>query len=315
MSSKAVAYKDLNKSGDLITKSFLTNNSVSITAETKSGDVTVKSSVSGDDKKPFASVLEPKYEWKEHDVVFEGKFSTANAFNAKATFKNVGTDGLNLSVSGDRTIKEEKKEAKKEAEGALIVSNAATGGLQFSHELVNLGVDIKLPIANPKEKISVAGTLHAKPHPNGSVGLKVDYVHGGDLTGEGKLVGGTDQIEGGVSLTYPEKVVGGGFWHSYNSNFQWAASASHPLSTKKPTEVNVAGNYKFDDFTTLKAKLTAGFDHGAKPENTFRGAVSIQQKVNLNTTVTVGADVNFNHAFGLGKAGDASSYGFQLGFK
>jgi len=311
--AKAVPYKDLNKSGDLLTRNFLGLNSISITSETKSGDVTIKGSVSGDDKKPFASVLEPKYEWKEHDIVFEGKFSTANAFNAKGTFRNAGTEGLNLSVAGDRVVKKDDKKDKKEVV-APAMSNSATGGLQFTHELVNLSVDVKIPIAAPQEKISVASTLHARPHPNASVGLKVDYVHGGDLTGEGKLVGGTSQIEGGLSVTYPEKVVGGSVWHSYSSLFQWAASVSHPLGPeKKATVANVAGNYKFDDFTTLKGKLTGNFD--AKAENSFRGAASLQQKINLNTTITVGADININHAFGLGKAGDASSYGFQLGFK
>jgi len=311
--SKAVAYRDLNKSGDLISKNFLTNNAISITTETKSGDVTVKSTVSGDDKKPIAALLEPKFEWKERDIVFEAKLSTGNTFNAKGTLKNVGTDGLNISVSGDRVI----KPAKKEAESTITITNSATGGFQFSHELVNISADVKVPIADANEKLTVAGTVHAKPHPNASVGFKVDYVHGGDLTGEGKLVGGTDQIEGGVSMTYPEKVVGGSLWHSYCPHFQWAASVSHPLGTPKtPTSVvNVAGNYKFDDFTILKARLTAGFDRSGKVENSYRGAVSVQQKINPNTTVTVGADVNFNHACSLGKGGDASSYGVQLAFK
>jgi len=221
-----------------------------------------------------------------------------------------------VSVSGDRSI---KPDTKKEAESAIITSNSGTVGVQFSHELVNFSGDVKVPIATPKEKISVASTLHVKPHPNASIGLKVDYVHGGDLKGEGKLVGGTDKLEGGLSLTYPEKVIGGSVWHSLCSHFQWAASASHPLGTAQDptTVVNVAGNFKLDDCTTLKARLTAGIDQSGKAEDivSVRGAASVQQKVNLNTTVTVGADVNFSQAFGVGKGGDASAYGFQVSFK
>jgi len=321
---KAAPYRDLNnKSGDLITKNFLTNNAISISAETRSGDVTIKSTVSGDDKKPIAAVLEPKYEWKEHDLGFEAKFSTANAFNAKSTFKNVGTAGLNFSVAGDRIVTEVPDTKEGATENIVTISNYVTGGVQYSHELVNFGVDAKLPIAHPKERPSVSASLHAKPIPNASIGFKTDYEQGGSLVGEGKLVGGTADIEGGLSVTYPAKLVGVSLWHSYNPFFQWSASFAHSLAAPPvgkpplPTAVNVAGNYKFDEFTIVKARLTAGIDRTTKAEHGYRGAVSLQQKINPSTTVTIGADVNINQAFGIGngKTGAASSYGVQLAFK
>jgi hypothetical protein len=311
--SNAIPYKDVNKSGDLVTKNFYNTNSVSVTTETKAGDVTLKSTVSGDDKKAVAGVLEPKCEWKQHSVVLEGKLSTANVFNVKGTRKNLGTDGLNVSLSADRSV----TVVKAEGETSLKVSNSATVGLQFANDKANISTDIKVPIQSA-EKLSVAASAHVKPVPNAGVGVKVDWVSGGSVTGEGKIVGGTDQVEGGLTVSWPEKVLGLSVWHSPCAHFQWATSVSHPPSGhKNPTTINVAGNFKVDDYSTVKAKLVAGIDRSDKAERSFHAHVSLQQKVNPTTTVSVGADVNLNQAFGVGsgKGGDPSSWGFQVAFK
>jgi len=312
--SNAIPYREVNKSGDVVTKSFLNTNSVSFTTETKAGDVTLKSTVSGDDKKPVAGLLEPKYELKEHNVVLEGKLSTANVFNGKATFKNLGTNGLNVSVSGDRSV----SVVEVEGEAITKISNSATIGVQFANDKANFSGDVKFPIQSA-DKLSVSSTLSVKPAPNTGAGLKVDWVSGGAVTGEGKIVGGTDLIEGGLTVSYPAKVLGFSLWHSACTNFQWAATVSHPPSTDKDptTLVNVAGNFELDDYSTVKAKLVAGVDRSDKVERSFRAAVSLQQKVNPTTTVTVGADVNLNQAFGVGKGkgGNSSSWGVQVAFK
>jgi len=276
--------------------------------------VTLKSTVSGDEKKPVSGLLEPKYEWKEQNVVLEGKLSSANVFNAKGTLKNIGTDGFNVSLAGDRSV----TTVKAEGETTLKVSNSATVGLQFSNDLANFSTDVKVPIQS-NDKLSVATALHVKPVPNAGVGAKVDWAAGGAVSGEGKIVGGTDQVEGGLTVSYPERVVGLSVWHSPCAHFQWATSISHPPSGHKApvTTVNVAGNFKLDEYSTVKAKLVAGVDRSDKAERSFRAAVSLQQKINPATTVTVGADVNLNTACGVGsgKGGDASSWGIQVAFK
>jgi len=71
----------------------------------------------------------------------------------------------------------------------------------------------------------------------------------------------------------------------------------------------------------VKAKVSTKVDRTSNNDHAFRGGLSIQQKVNANTTVTVGADVNLNNALGIGSGklltnvGAASSCGFQISFK
>jgi hypothetical protein len=319
-SAKASPYRDLVKANDLVTKNFLSLNSFGVVTETKAGDVSFKSTISGDDKKPFAAVVEPKYEWKEQNLAFDGKLSSANAFTAKGTYKNLFTDGFNVSVQGDRTVVLDKKE---DSDPVLKVTNSVTGGAQFNNELVHFTLDVKLPVQS-EGKTTLSSALHGKPVDNVDVGVKVDWEAGGSPKVEGKLIGGTDKLEGAVSFFYPTKTWGFNFWHSCCSNFQWAATVSLPPSTasKDPEPViNVAGNYKFDDSTTLKAKVSAKVDRTNAKDHVYRAGLSLQQKVASNTTVTVGADVNLNNALSLGSGkrgstvGDASSCGLQIAFK
>jgi hypothetical protein len=297
------------KSNDLVTKNFFANGSFAVTTETKSGDYTFKSNVSGDSKKPVSATLEPKYEWKEHNLAFEGKISTANSATAKATFKNV-VPGLSLHLQGDRALTTKDEETK--------LSQSATAGFTYVNEKVHLTGEAKVPVGG---KIALTASLHAKPVDNFSVGLKADYEVSGQPKFEGKVIGGNDQTEGAVSVTFPDKVVGVNLWHSLNSNFQLASTVSWPPAAAEgkkavaPTSVNVAGNYKFDDHTTLKAKLSAAIDRTEDAKHVYRYGLSLQQKVNDNVTVSVGTDVNLNHVWGLGSSGDDSSYGVQVAFK
>jgi len=308
--SKASPYRDLIKANDVVTKSFLNSNTVSVVTETKAGDVNFKSTVSGD-KSKFSAVIEPKYEWREQNLVFEGKASTANAFSAKGTYKNLIPD-LNLSLQGERSV---TTETTKEGT-SLKESNVFTGGVAYNNSSVHFSTDVKFPL---KGNLSLSSALHAKPVDNLDVGVKVDHELGGNTSVEAKVVGGTDSVEGAVTLTYPSKVWGIHLWHSWCSGFQWAFQVTVPPSDNKKNpnpQVNVAGNYKLDDFTTLKARLSTTLER-SDADNAYRAALSLQQKVNSNTTVTVGADVNLNQALGLGKKvpGDASSAGLQISFK
>lgn len=64
----------------------------------------------------------------------------------------------------------------------------------------------------------------------------------------------------------------------------------------------------------MKSKAVATIDRSEAADNVYRAGVSLQQKVNDNVTVSVGTDVNLNNV-GLGKSGDASTYGVQVAFK
>jgi len=321
--AKASPYRDLVKANDLVTKNFLASNSFSVTTETKAGDVSFKSTISGDAKKPVAAVVEPKYEWKEQNLAFEGKLSSANVFNVKGTWKNP-VDGLNLSLSGDRSVTVVTPKQGEEATGSTLkVTNSVTGGAVFNNHLVHWGVDVKVPVQS-EGKISATTSLHGKPIDNADVGVKIDWEAGGSPKVEGKALGGNDKMEGAVSWAYPSNTLGLNWWHSLCSNFQYAAQATWAVPNTKDSKevptINVAGNYKIDDNTTVKEKVTTAVDRKDK-NHAFRAGLGVQQKVNVNTTVTIGADVNLNHALNVGSGpkgsavGDASTYGFQIAFK
>jgi predicted thioesterase len=310
---KATPYIDLIKANDLVSKNFLNQNSFSITTETKAGDVVFKSSVSGDEKKPLAAVLEDRYEWKEKNLTFDGKLSTANAFSLKGTYKNLFVDGLNVSLRGDRSI-----ERKEDAEQPLNVSNSVTAGVLYNDQHVHLTADVKVPVKS-SGNLSVSTAVTAKPVDQVNVGVKVDWL--ASVTSfEGKLIGANDQLEGAVTFN-SDRVWGFNFWHLYSSKFQWATAVSVPPATAKRNPdpvINVAGAYKFDDSTTVKAKFNVAVDKTEAAEHAFRAALSLQQKLNPYTTVTVGADVNLNHALNIGsgkKVTPTSSCGFQIAFK
>jgi len=313
----ATPYRDLTKANDLVTKNFPSAHSFAITTETKAGGTTVKSSVKSTEKEGVVGQIEPKYDWKEHNLVFEGTLSTANVFSAKATAKNLGTPGLNFYLKGDRkvasTLAEDKSSVTK-------VETAATGGVQFNNELAFFVAECKVPLPYQQE-VALTSSVHVAPIEQAALGLKLDYTHAEKsvFAYEGKLIGRHENLEG--ALTYSSKRVAGlHFWHEVNSDFQWAATVAYPLSEKEAANVTVAGAYKLDDFTTVKAKVEAQIDRKAEsPSHRFRSGVSLQQKLNLNTTLTVGADINLHQArYGVNDVllhGADSSCGFELAFK
>jgi len=306
--SKAGSYRDLVKANELATKNFLSNNSFSVITETKATDVSFKSTVSGDKTKGLSAVIEPKCECRERNVALEAKASTANTFSAKGTYKNV-VDDLNVSLQFEHSVTQEK--------GHVKETNTFTPGLLFNNKYAHFSADLKVPLGG---KLAVSAALHAKPVDNFDVGFKVDYEINGAYSAEAKFLGSGSDVEGAFSLNYPSKVWGLHLWHSLNSSFQWGANLTVPPGDDKknpnPT-INFAESYQFDDLTTLKGKLTAVVDRSDAGDHALRAGLSLQQKVNDNTTVTVGADVNLNHALGVGKksVGAESSCGFQVNFK
>jgi len=312
-SNKACSYRDLIKANDLITKNFFAENSVAIVTETKGGDFSFKSTVSRDGDKALG-VVEPKYEWKDKNLLFEGKVSSANALSIKGTSKDFFTSGLNVSLGADRFVEVKKKEDKQKD----VIQGV--GSVQFNNEHAHVLVEAKLPVrCEAPANISVAG--HIKPIDHIDVGVKLDWTEGKGVKVEGKLAGGTDSVEGAGSYLYPTGLWSLNFWNSFSSSFQWAASLTVPPADAqdKPEPVfSVAGNYKVDDNTSVKTKLSAIIDRkDSKEGHVYRSGLSLQQKVGANTTITVGADVNLNNALFVGKhaVGDPSSCGFQISFK
>jgi len=171
--------------------------------------------------------------------------------------------------------------------------------------------------------VALTSSVHVAPIEQAALGLKLDYTHAEKsvFAYEGKLIGRHENLEG--ALTYTSKRVAGlHFWHEVNSDFQWAATVAYPLPEKEFTpaaNITFAGAYKLDDFTTVKAKVEAQIDRSDLPSHRFRSGVSLQQKLNLNTTLTVGADINLHQArHGVNDVllhGADSSCGFELAFK
>lgn len=95
-------------------------------------------------------------------------------------------------MQGDRAVV-----AKKGEETEDKVDQTATAGVTYANEKVHLVTEAKVSV--PFSKVNLNAAVHAKPVDNASVGVKADW-DGEKTKVEGKLIGGTEQLEGAVSL-------------------------------------------------------------------------------------------------------------------
>lgn len=101
--------------------------------------------------------------------------------------------GLSAHLQGDRSV----STVKKGEETVVNVAQSATAGVTYANEKVHFTTEAKVVV--PTAKVALTGSLHAKPVDHVSVGLKADW-DGEKPKAEAKLIGGTDQLEGALSL-------------------------------------------------------------------------------------------------------------------
>jgi len=299
---KPIPYRDLGKSvNDLLTKGFPTTYKFELTTESEAGLKFVvaaekkqresKDDSGGKSKQDyiFAS-FQPKIELKNKGINFNGTLDTDKlegelilsellSAGLKTTFKVTSFDNSALEASGDIEYKHDRgvfttgilhKDNKNKLNTSLLANweNFSFGG--------NLGYN--LPIG-PSE-----GSLD-------NFSLALNYTSSKyDITNS--INGKREKSE--FKITTGAKVL-----YNHNSATTFAADANYDpaKSFRDGFTLKLLGQYKFDDKTSIKAKV----------DTQGNVAVAFSQKVYNNVNLTVSTEVN-------ALKGDDHKVGFSLAF-
>jgi len=103
------------------------------------------------------------------------------------------------------------------------------------------------------------------------------------------------------------------WFHNLTERVNYGVQLSSNFGTKghEDTNVDVAGEYKVDEQTSLKGKITSSVQQQGKDQPTLRLATSVVQKMNKSFTLTVGADLNARHLVNASE-GAPHSFGFEI---
>jgi len=318
---------------DLLEKGFPVEGTFKVTAETKASnglsfknEITRKIASKKDEKtglssrsEEIAAVVEPKFDWKEQNVEFTGKFSTNNngPYEAGFSAKDLGTNGTKVgltgvsdrdgwSVKGSASLKNDNVAVKVgaqypfedykpiKADGSLVVhhQNILVGG-DVKYELGHQGLDKK----NADRKVFVAAKL-------GYQGV-LAYV-----TKE-------HQIHGYYQQNIPKgnvqpAILGLRWIHNISSALKFTLNANVCKNNTQGAQGIVGAQYLYDEYTTLRSKFTVKNGDDKDPTE-FRVGLAAAQKINSNLSAVVGSDLNLRKVLG-GNEGADHSFGFELKF-
>jgi len=330
----AKPYEDIGKDGaELISKGFPNSGSFKLTSETKTPNgVTVTSTGSrsfetkdGKTEEKISGIVEPKYEWTEHNTEITGKLSTVGEFELGASLKDLVSKGSKISFTGlqsDRdgaavkvagAFKNEHVSAKLGAKYPFKVKSHVNfnGELTFRYpDYLYWGVDLRYnsAIRGPIE-LSESEQPVDQHFWNAKVGLISDAHHINIAFEE------TENKDKKTLKASPVlKTLNLGFFQTINESIKLAFGFTAEMKNVKGIEFATAGEYKVDKNTALKGKFTV---IGAKDEadREFRLGLAVKQLVAEHATVTVGADVNARGLLGGPQAELGSSKPHSFGFE
>eukprot|EP01123_Difflugia_compressa_P006769 TRINITY_DN19136_c0_g1_i1.p1 TRINITY_DN19136_c0_g1~~TRINITY_DN19136_c0_g1_i1.p1 ORF type:complete len:311 (-),score=58.06 TRINITY_DN19136_c0_g1_i1:81-1013(-) len=297
---------------DLIANDFPIDGSIKFTAQSKTPDnVSTKAVINRALKKEKSTIrevisasVEPKFEWKDKNVELSTKFTSSNDLSGTLLLKNLSfLPKYELSVTGTQS---EREGTSVEFIGSLLHSKIGTKG-SFLYPVSSVG---KKPIKGSAELTGY--------YKNWFTGLRV-VLNTDNLTApkvEGLVSFNNNPIEvsGGVTHDLKEETTSAqlSFYHKYRSDVKYAAEFNVDVASTK-TSANLAGEYKLDDSTTLKAKwVLKPTDLSEQPQ--FRLVGSVKQQISPVLTSTIGVDLNVTTFFGE-STGDAHSFGLDIKFQ
>jgi len=306
-------FNDVGKDArDFISDDFPSDGTVKFTTQSKTPDgVTAKATVrrylkAG--REQIDAVIEPKYEWKEKNVELSGKFATANDFTASAIVKDL-VKGSKIEVSGTSNEKTaSSKLVLSQKQDPVAAKITVTVPLDLSPTIKKTPTKLvgDVVIEYPKD-LHVGGNVSLDL--NEKMGVKVDGVVGysqndWQITGRGSYSPPTR--EGSVIF------FGASFFHNVSKTIRWALDIETDQAFKRGPIGVVAGEYKIDDYTTLKGKATIKIPDPSKPKPEARVAVVAKQKINPNLSVTLGADINVRNIISGDAADGLHSFGVEI---
>jgi len=310
-----VFYDDIGKTAsDLLGKGYANNGTFKISTETKeegfsfktASTRSVKTDNDGKKHEVINAVIEPKFEWKEHNITFEGKFATANELSVTGSAKDFGVDNSKLSISAAQRIK------------ADVVEQTITAGVEIQNEMASFKICGGYPL-EPRA-ITTSGSLSVQPIENVLVGVKVDAEFGnGTKTttkGEIKLAASNEHFAGHFVGTHDKKIAFT-LYHKLASYWQWGMKIDYDTqSDSKGPSLEVGSLYKVDDHCTLQAKTNFDYRYVTKlkSEHGLRLAIGATQNLNKNVSAVIGADLNVRQLLGAGGSCN-HSFGFEVKLK
>jgi len=284
---KPLPFKDLGKPvNDLFTKGFPSTYKFELTTAAENGMKFVASverktrevsdSSGGKTKQDYIfSSFQPKIEIKEKGITFNGTLDTDKLEGeliladllqkgVKTTFKATAFDNSKQEISGDLEYRTDSAAVNS---GILWKDNAYK--LNFStvvgYEGISLGGTIGyfLPIGNVESSLD-------------NFSLAANYTSGKyDITNlfNGKKEKGDYKLSVGAKILYN---------HSVHTNFAADLTYDPLKSLKDGVSLKLLGGYKFDDNTTMKAKV----------DTVGNVSLAYSQKAYSNLTLTVATEVN-----------------------
>lgn len=317
----AQSFDDSGKSvKDLLTKGFPANGTFLVSTDTKSStglsfktEFVKKEERKKNEKNPneftfeekVQGTFEPKFDWKEQNVEFSGKFGTCKngPYEAGLTVKDLGTAGTKFTFTGVQ-----------DKDGC---ATKASGSFKNQHVNGSLGLtypfdDAKAPAANGSLLVQhneffagTSGTYELPATKDGDAKVSVNGVAGYTTS--------KNQLHAFVQNNAKVQVVGFGWFHQLTDAVKFALNGSVERKNTRGPEAVFGGEYKVDGSTTLKGKFTVQQGKDSSDVTEFRAGVAGAQKVNSNITTTLGADLNVKQLLG-GNEGAPHSFGFEVKF-
>jgi len=286
--------------------------------ETKEGQIEEK----------LAGTVEPKYEWKEHNIELTGKLSTAGEFEGGISFKDL-LPGTKVSVTD--IVSDKDGTAFK---GTVAYKNehvSLKGGVKYPFKLkthVNFnaeavicypaflfwGADVRYDTAvrgppetpendQPKDQYFLSGKAGAVVDSN-QVTVSFENAANKD-----KKTSKANPVLSTFNL---------GYFQTVNDAIKVAFGFSAEIKNVKGIEFTAGGEYKVDKDTSLKGKFgLVGAKESADRE--FRLGLGVKQNVSEHAVVTVGADINARSLLGgppgVNLGGKPHSFGFEVKFQ
>jgi hypothetical protein len=289
-------------STDLLTKGFPNAGTVKVSAETKTNNgVSLVATGRRFLKSNAANVelgFEPKYDWSARNVELSAKVNTSSEYSGTVTLKDFLAKGTKFA--GDIAVSEKGSTYKETV--SYKNDNVATKA-SVSHALDDSSKPMVI-------EGSVAGTYEKRFFG----GLNATFTSGTSAFGGGAKLG-LDQSDFQAHLfaasTEKSLLLGAGWFQKASAALKVAARASTDVKGAVGHGATLASEYKFDDLTTLKSKVSLQtFTDESKPAEA-RVSLGLKQLLSANFTATLGADVNARQLLGSNSGGD-HTFGLEL---
>jgi len=258
------------------------------------------------DREYVEVLVEPKLELKEQNIEINAKLSSAKDYTGGITLKDLLIKGTKLEL----TSTQNEKDGITTKISTSFKNDILSTQLSLSHPFPDKKSS-KLPLKLNGELVfqypfnffwatNVSVDVGEKPKTKGE-GVVGYYAKDWQVTTRGSREIESEKTYWGVSFFHKLSTL-----VKYGIDFDADASATDP----RGPIAQVGGEYKLNEDTTLKGKLTVK----QASESDYRLALSSKQQFSKHFLATYGVDLNIRQLFGT-YVGDSHSFGLEIKFQ